>query len=228
MNRSVLKKCLPHGLRKWIRNFLLAEEYQARANILRQLPQVSLTERHVRNCSALLNRAAMLSKLEKGGVLAELGVNQGEFSQQILEIAQPGKLHLVDTWASERYHDGLFNSVTEKFRRQIDQGQIEIHRKLSTEAAADFADGTFDCVYIDTNHTYETTREELEKYAPKLKPGGILSGHDYVQGNWARSYRYGVIEAVHEFCVAKDWELVYITLDVTESPSFAIRKIQAD
>lgn len=82
-----------------------------------------------------------------------------------------------------------------------------------------------DWIYIDTDHSYETTRDELRLYASKVKDGGIIAGHDYVKGNWITTYRYGVIEAVHEFCVGNDWELIYLTAEPLESQSFAIRKV---
>ena len=66
---------------------------------------------------------------------------------------------------------------------------------------------------------------ELLAYAPKLKPGGIMAGHDYSMGNWVKGFRYGVIEAVHEFCVEHDWELRYLTVQRLERPSFAISRL---
>ena len=68
------------------------------------------------------------------------------------------------------------------------------------------------------------TAAELRAYAPKLKPGGIMAGHDYSMGNWVKGFRYGVIEAVHEFCVEHDWELRYLTVQRLERPSFAISR----
>ena len=67
---------------------------------------------------------------------------------------------------------------------------------------------------------------ELRAYAPKLRPGGIMAGHDYSMGNWVKGFRYGVIEAVHEFCVEHDWELRYLTVQRLERPSFAISHLQ--
>ena len=72
---------------------------------------------------------------------------------------------------------------------------------MSTDAIGDFEDSTFDWIYIDTDHSYELTYKELRGYAPKVKPDGIIAGHDYSMGNWIDAYRYGVIEAVNEFCV---------------------------
>jgi hypothetical protein len=65
----------------------------------------------------------------------------------------------------------------------------------------------------------------LEVYARTIKWGGIIAGHDYSKGNMINGYRYGVIEAVHEFCIAHNWELLYLTVDYPEVPSFAIRRV---
>jgi hypothetical protein len=69
------------------------------------------------------------------------------------------------------------------------------------------------------------TIAELNLYSKKIKQGGIIAGHDYIIGNWTDMIRYGVIEAVYEFCVNNEWEIIYITMELNENPSFAIRKI---
>lgn len=193
-----------------------------------RLPKVALSEKHIRNCEVVLDRSALLDRLPKHAVVAEIGVDHGEFSKQILRQTAPSALHLVDVWGSERYHSGLFELVTSTFQEQIDRGQVHVHRDLSVRAAPTFEDDLFDWIYIDTDHSYETTRDELRAFAPKVKRGGVIAGHDYVMGNWATSYRYGVIEAVHEFCVESDWEFLYLTASIAENQSFAIRRIGGD
>ena len=194
----------------------------------KQMPKVPLARKHMKNCELLLDRLEMLSKLKKGGKVAEIGVARGEFSELILKITEPDLLHLVDVWNSKTYHAGLFKKVADKFKNLIDEGRIQILRKLSTDAAEDFDDNYFDWIYIDTDHSYATTREELVKYAPKVKHDGIIAGHDYTMGIWISLNRYRVIEAVHEFCVKYGWELVYLTVEPTENQSFAIRRIKRD
>lgn len=196
-----------------------------RAQRENQIPKVPLRPENVENCSLLLNRALMLQKLGVGGNVAEIGVDEGKFSRQIYDVNKPENFHLIDVWGSDRFHDGKYESVKSYFQQQINQEQVHIHKNYSTKAAADFEDRYFDWIYIDTDHSYETTRDELRLFAPKMKETGIIAGHDYVKGNWISGYRYGVVEAVHEFCVQFGWEFLYLTTEPTEQQSFAIRKI---
>ncbi len=190
-----------------------------------QIPKIPLRAENVENTSLLLNREILLKKFGKGGNVAEIGVDEGKFSQKIFEINTPDHFHLVDIWGTDRFHDGKYQNVKNFFNDQIESDQVHIHKNLSTDAAYDFPDNYFDWIYIDTDHTYETTRDELRLYAPKMKKGGIIAGHDYVHGNWIATFRYGVVEAVHEFCVQFGWEIIYLTIEPTENQSFAIRKI---
>ena len=109
--------------------------------------------------------------------------------------------------------------------KEIKENKVEINRGLSTQVVDQFANGYFDWIYIDTTHSYETIIEELELYRSKVKENGIIAGHDYIVGNWDGLVRYGVIEAVYEFCVKYNWEILYLTNELNIKPSFAIRKI---
>jgi hypothetical protein len=212
-------------LKRKITKRILRHEKVARIHKESTLPKVVLQKKHVANCQLLLNRDELLERLPKSDVVAELGVDTADFSRRILEINKPEVLHLVDKWVGVRYHEGKYHRVCWRFEKEIESGQIVMHRKLSIEAADDFADGSLGWVYIDTSHSYKVTRDELLAYSKKVKPGGIIAGHDYSPGNWIETFRYGVIESVHEFCVKYDWELIYLTVDPLEMQSFAIRKI---
>ena len=190
------------------------------------IPRVDLELKHIKNLQALTNRTELLKHLPKHSVCSEIGVNEGEFSEQILELTTPVKLHLIDAWADpERYHDGLKLKVKEIFSKEIAIGKIEINVGFSTDVLKNFPDRYFDWVYLDTVHSYEVTSAELNILKDKVKVNGIIAGHDYIIGNWAGNCRYGVIEAVHELCVKNNWELIYITINKNEMPSFAMRRI---
>jgi hypothetical protein len=55
----------------------------------------------------------------------------------------------------------------------------ELLRLTSTEAAVTVPDRSLDFVYIDANHAEEFVREDLVAWAPKVRSGGCLCGHDY-------------------------------------------------
>lgn len=189
------------------------------------IPKVALQQKHVAGCELLLDRSVLLEKLASRAVCAEIGVDEGKFTSAILSATRPKRLHLIDMWATHDYNEAKFESVRSKFSAEQASGTVSIHRKSSLDAAVEFQDGYFDWVYIDTTHAYALTAQELRAFAPKLKPGGLIAGHDYTMGNWPIALRYGVIEAVHEFCVEQDWELKYLTVEPIENQSFAIRKL---
>lgn len=190
-----------------------------------EIPYILLEEQHIANLRVVLNRNALLQALPSNAVVAEIGVASGDFSKRILRYAKPSRLHLIDAWDDDRYHSGLELVVTNKMNGEIESGRVSIHRGYSTTILTTFPDHYFDWVYLDTDHTYETTRDELNLLSQKVKPGGIIAGHDYITGDWKMRNRYGVVEAVNEFCVENNWELVFTTYETHRHLSFGIREM---
>jgi hypothetical protein len=223
--KRTLKATPLYSVYQKVGNHFRRKRREARERTEKKLPNVALSQSHIKHCELVLNRSALLSRLPNGGTVAEIGVARGDFSSEILSKTSPESLHLIDVWDSERYHQGLYETVQSRFEEEIGEETVEIHRGLSTEMADRFPDVYFDWVYIDTDHSYETTLSELKTYDPKIKDNGIIAGHDYSMGNWKSAYRYGVIEAVHEFCAHYDWRLAYLTAEeVNENRSFAIER----
>lgn len=124
---------------------------------------------------------------------AELGVSTGRFSAFLAEVMPELKMYCVDLWepqgardveGAETYTDRDHNANLERFRQVNDeflQGRCEIMR-MSTLAAADkVANHSLDFVFIDADHTEEGCRADILAWTPKVRPGGLISGHDY---NW--------------------------------------------
>jgi hypothetical protein len=202
------------------------QDMEKTAAISNALPKYELTSRHLKNAKLLTDRQELLSLLPKHAVCAEIGVNEGDFSEEILRMTEPSKFYLVDAWDDPVYHNGLRDAVIKKFENEITKGQVEVRIGLSTNELPKFSDGVFDWVYLDTAHTYDVTIAELNILKTKMKPGGIIAGHDYVTGWWQGWFKYGVIEAVHELCVKENWEMLYLTTEVHQHRSFAIKKMQ--
>lgn len=205
----------------WYKSFVKQAEEREKT-----IPKYELEQRHINNLKVILNRDELLKLLPKEAICAEIGVDQGDFSEDILKFTKPKKLHLIDAWGDEsRYSNTLRDNVKIKFKTEINEGKIDINIGLSTTILKEFKDDYFDWVYLDTDHTYNTTFNELSILKNKVKNGGIIAGHDFTTGNWCAAFRYGVIEAVHEFCVKYDWELILITCEIHHHRSFALRKI---
>jgi precorrin-6B methylase 2 len=55
---------------------------------------------------------------------------------------------------------------------------VEIIPEDSVTAASKFSDASFDFVFIDGNHQYLQVLRDIDAWWPKVKSGGVLSGHD--------------------------------------------------
>ncbi len=53
----------------------------------------------------------------------------------------------------------------------------------SSDIVKDFEDNSLDFVFIDGNHALEYVIEDIAKWSPKVREGGIISGHDYFRGH---------------------------------------------
>jgi predicted O-methyltransferase YrrM len=59
----------------------------------------------------------------------------------------------------------------------------------SRQAAALFGDAAVDAVFLDGDHEYEGVLQDLRCWYPKVKPGGLLAGHDYDRDTVRRATR---------------------------------------
>lgn len=117
---------------------------------------------------------------------AEIGVERALYSE-VLCRENPGmKLFCIDAWKAYRgYRDHVNQQKLDGFfveaQQRLQPYRVECIRTFSTEAAAGFDDGELDFVYIDANHKLESVIADLAAWAPKVRVGGIVSGHDYLK-----------------------------------------------
>ena len=190
------------------------------------MPSAELNRINVKNCKVVATREQLLENLPKHSICAEIGVNKGSFSSKILDYCSPKKLYLIDFWGNERYNKKVENHVRSIFKNEINNDLISINKGFSTEVLKSFSDNYFDWVYLDTSHTYETTIAELNILDKKIKEDGIIAGHDYVTRSRTDGMKYGVIEAVHQFCTEKNYEFLFITMEWHGHNSFAIKRLK--
>jgi len=99
-----------------------------------------------------------------------------------------------------------FRNAAKEARELTDQfhERRSIIQKDSVPAAKEFKDDLFDFGFLDACHLYETVREDLAAWYPKIKDGGIFAGHDY-NSKMDRKGEWGVKKAVDEFCKLHDY-----------------------
>jgi len=197
---------------------------RARAIEEKRIRGENLDPAHTLGCTVLPTREHLLDVLPKGGIAAELGVAYGDFSEQILARMQPRELYLLDLWEGERYAPG-YDAVTTKLAEPLARGQVIIKRGYSTKMLETFEDGFFDFIYIDTTHAYDLTLQELRLSSRKIKPNGLIAGHDFSAGNIVTPVIYGVIQACNRFCRENHWKYRYLTLESTSYFSFCLEKM---
>ncbi len=77
---------------------------------------------------------------------------------------------------------GSFRALFEKnLTRAGVRKLVTVFEGDSAEMAKNFADASLDFVFIDAEHTFERVMGDIKAWLPKVKPGGILAGHDF---NW--------------------------------------------
>jgi hypothetical protein len=152
----------------------------------------------------LLNRRGL------DGTGVEVGVRIGIFSENILRRWRGRTLISVDPWLesapdeaqdrTQAEHDQFYEETVARLGKYGERSVI--WRATSTEAAARIEPASLDFVYLDARHDYESVKEDLEHWFDKVRPGGIVAGHDYVDGTWGE-LSFGVKSAVDDFFGAR-------------------------
>ena len=134
----------------------------------------------------LINRISQDRKV----TVAEIGVWEGDFAQQILKnCPNVEKYYLVDPWRHLSDWKKPLNVSNERFdlafektmrRLEFAKDRISVLRGTTLEVIDQIDDGELDLVYIDGDHTAKGIVIDLIKLYPKVAVGGVLGGDDYV------------------------------------------------
>jgi hypothetical protein len=139
---------------------------------------------------------------------AEIGVDRGLFAADICRHNPGVQLYGVDPWQAypaygEKYSQAYADECRAEAVGRLAPFGVTLIRKMSLDAAADFADGSLDFVYIDGNHAYDFVKADIAAWAPKVRAGGVVSGHDYCHPRAVgRRQFFGVVQAVNEYVAA--------------------------
>lgn len=136
--------------------------------------------------------ARTAAALQAGAVWVEVGTWMGRsWSAVALSLPRKATIVSVDTFDGGTYDAGTVKFVREHgsvlgdFRRVYDDIRrmrpdllTRIIARPSVEAAPEVLDRTCDVVFVDGDHSTVAVRTDIAAWIPKLKPRGLLCGHD--------------------------------------------------
>ena len=167
----------------------------------------------------MIPRDYLLGHIPKNSVGVEIGVHKGDYSNKILQHANPKMLNLVDPWkkftdetykkswygaqVSQTQMDVRYQNVLDKFSKN---DNVRVIRDYSYNAVNEFSDDSLDWIYVDGDHTFEGVFKDFSLYYDKIKIGGYIYGDDYMTGWWGT----GVIDALHKILHEKNLKIVFV------------------
>jgi hypothetical protein len=131
----------------------------------------------------------MVKQFPDNSHFIEVGAWQGKSTSfMIVEIINSNKkikFDVVDTWegSSEHQNDEMVKQgkLYETFLNNLKD--LEDHftplKMTSIEASKLYADKSLDFVFIDAAHDYESVKQDINHWLPKIKNGGFIGGDDY-------------------------------------------------
>ena len=148
---------------------------------------------------------------KKFDTLVEVGVWKGHsisfLAREMQKLKLNPKIYAVDLWDDVVSHNKVFEWKNNKSLQHETAHMYEIYNEVkkrngvtdlitdikgvSWEVANKFEDESVDFVFIDAAHDYESVVKDINAWLPKIKNGGIISGHDL-------HIKPGVTEAVKE------------------------------
>ena len=135
--------------------------------------------------------------------IVEVGSWMGRSTRAMADNTE-GMVLAVDTWAGskdsddETIHNEILKDKPEdwllqEFLKNM-QGcnNVYTYRMPSLDGAREFKDDSFDMIFLDAGHDYDSIKADILAWGPLVAEGGLLCGHDFHSG------APGVIAAVNE------------------------------
>ena len=142
----------------------------------------------------------------------EIGTHRGEFASWLLERWSPKPLFCIDPYLTDydEHDDAICTRTAEQRQEDMSEARRVLHQHkqidghdmvgfmcmTSRKAIKHFQDGSLAFVYVDGSHRLEEVCFDVCEWWKKVKPGGILAGHDFT--NSSRRIAVNVQSAVRQ------------------------------
>lgn len=162
----------------------------------------------------------------------EIGVRGGTYSRKLCEANPNLTLYGIDPYiAYDDYTDmklrRTFNNFEQVAREELEpfKSRYTFIKKFSSEAVKEFDDKSLDFAYLDGNHEFAYVTEDIHLWSKKIRPGGIIAGHDYFKHDpisGTKCHVYQVLNGYTEAHNIRPWFVLgnkaYIKGEVRDKP----------
>lgn len=135
--------------------------------------------------------------------VAEIGVLWGTNCRRMFNNLDVETIYLIDPFSKYEGYDWeevviLPDSFDHALSIIGEYADCVVPLQMTSEEAASYVPNDLDMVYVDGNHAYDYVKKDIELYAPKVKQGGLIGGHDITGSKMSPD----VQQAVYEFADA--------------------------
>lgn len=147
---------------------------------------------------------------------AEVGVRKGEFTERFCMAGL--RMFAIDPWMAygnggriwndQEFQDDLYRAA--KWRLGSYGDMVKIVRKPSRVAVLEFRNRSLDFVYIDGDHEFPEVVFDIYEWGKKVRPGGMVSGHDYFNSSKHRIpvHVKAAVDAIVELQGIENWWVI--------------------
>lgn len=168
------------------------------------------------SCSRVTDLYDEMAKvLKPSAVAVECGVAYGQSLAYLASVLDPGvDILAVDIWQTFQGRTTLdrkqFEAIRNTHHSPQDAARFNVGEVLNSapnrphrwnriewiparsEDVPKYLDFDVDFVFLDDHHEYESVRDEIRAWLPRLKPSGVIAGHD------CNDHYPGVLRAARE------------------------------
>jgi len=140
----------------------------------------------------------------------EVGCRYGASAKLWLENIPELEITCIDPYrayhrVSQERQDLIWSGACENAEKY----GFRILRRPSLEAVDEWQDGSLDWVHIDGDHSFDAAVQDIIRWAPKVREGGLVLVHDYCAFGMS-----GVIPAVDAYTHTHWIDPWYVTRDM--------------
>lgn len=168
--------------------------------------------------------------------LLEIGVFKGEFVDYLFKNCNIGSIDAVDLFEGIMGSgdvDGnnfsfcdIGKSYLELCHKYRNNDNVKFYKTNSYTFFQNQKDNSYDIIYIDGDHSFNGVKQDLINAYQKIKNGGYIMGHDY-EMNMEKAnkvYNFGVKDAVDEFCLYYEQNIIAKAMDGCVSYCIHVQK----